>query len=721
MQQKRNNYHKQFRILTRGFYKINLSLFFICSFFLSHNINYSISQPVDKNIDSLYDEFNRNINPSHKFEVLKKICSYWRFNDYDSALVYCGLTIEMAEKLGKIEDCLEHHIVVGHMHHTAGHFSNAIEKFVFALNEFIELKDTVKIALSYNHLAMSYQQFGNLEKALEYYQEAVRLAKIIGDPRPIANYANNLAVVYRRMNDYDKAFYYHQLSHDLYREADDLPGVGNVLNNMAIIFYNKRDFRNAIRLFKNAAEIREKTGNNQELGNVLFNIGFVYNAMGDVRKANAYFSKSLQLGVMLSSLPLQRANYEMLSKNYEIIGDYKSAIDYYNLFISLNDSINAIHLTNKLLEIKTEQEKRFEEMRINVLMKKSELDALTKRKSLFVFYSTLIIFIALVSFLVIILLLISRKAKVNKILSEQNEAILSHRDELYNRKEALELLNEELREKNSEVSLQNELLNEKSKELNQIVLDLEHRKDEVESSLRYAAMLQNSLKSGYTISHGIIHDFFVYPTQSKSLSDSSFWICECNGNIFVAVFDAPQKSISGAFWCVMVNTMLEKVVKEQMIHDPHRILEEVFGNMGSTLSKTSLTDCFTANECGFLMARINYQSMTVDFSSLNLPFILTDAKGIVKIISLYDGISSNPEYRDDCKIKIFPNEKLWLMNQATLRKYEEVAVEGGVNEWEVLLSNKKYGLSDSIMGIVNLYENDLEMKNKLLILGFQIS
>ncbi|MBS4014462.1 MAG: tetratricopeptide repeat protein [Bacteroidetes bacterium] len=721
MQQKRNNDYKQFRILIRGFYKINLSLFFICAFFLFYNINYSISQPVEKNIDSLYDEFNRNINPIHKFEVLKKICSYWRFNDYDSALVYCGLTIEMAEKLGKIEDCLEHHIVIGHMHHTAGHFSDAIEKFAFALNEFIELKDTVKIALSYNHLAMSYHQFGNLDKALEYYKEAVRLAKIVGDPRPIANYANNLATVYRRLNDYDNALYYHQLSHDLYRQADDLPGVGNVLNNMAIIFYNKGDYKNAIQLFKNAAEIREKTGNNQELGNVLFNIGFVYNAIGEVKKANEYFLKSLQLGIMLSSLPLQRTNYEMLSKNYEKIGNHKSALEYYNLFISITDSINAVRQTNRLLEIKTEQEKRIEEMHINVLLKKSELDLLTQRKSLFVFYSTLFIFIALVSFLVIILFLIRKKAKMNKMLSDQNDAILSHRDELYNRKETLELLNNELKEKDSEVSLQNELLNEKAKELNQIVLDLEHRKDEVESSLRYAAMLQNALKSSYTISSGIIHDFFVYPSQSKSLSDSSFWICESGGNIFVAVFDAPQKSISGAFYCVMVNTMLDRVVNEQMIHDPHRILDEVFNNMENTLSKSSLTDCFTTNECGFLMARINYQSMTVDFCSLNLPFILTDAKGIVKMISPYDGISSNPEFRDDYKIKIFPNEKLWIMNQATLRKYEEVANGGFTNEWEAFLSCKKSKINESIMGIVNMYENDTEMKNKLLILGFQIT
>lgn len=721
MQQRKNKLGNLFKCLFRGFCFHNQSLFFVCCLIIfSQSSKTLFSAEIHKNIDSLYFELQKEQNPVEKLSVLKNVCAYWKHNNYDSALVYCNHVKEFAETIGMTDDYLEYNLVMGDIHQHIGNSLVAIKYFMHALEGYEEIENDEKIALSYNHIGVLYHKDGEFEKAKENFQKALEIAEEVGLPLPIANYSNNLATLYRRFNDYDNALYYHNKALKLYQSIDNKYGVANVLNNIAIIFYNKGDYKRAIDLIKQSVDIRREIGDNPELGNALFNIGFIYYQNNNAEEALRYFLESLEIAKELGSLLLQRVNYEMLAKVHENKSDYKKALDWYQKYVRINDSINTNNKQNSLVEIKTEYESKQKAQEVELLIKNAELSDIALQKTRFVFYSTLAVIALFIGFLVFLLFNIKKIALVNKLLNANNIVILRHREELLRKKEALTFLSINLKNRKREVIKQSKILNSKSNELSEKLKEIGFKKNNIDSSLRYAAKLQRTLKNNCVLKNTVVKNFAAYPFKDDlSLKNSAYWIHETDNSVFIAVFDAPHKNISGAFWCVMVNTLLNKVITEQSLTDPYEIYREVFAIMKNTFISSEGDDCDSFDDCGFLILKVNYLNMYSEYYSMHLPVILFNKhKGIFKRID-FSEIADYKNENKTKKFKIFPEDRIWLFNKYAINS--EIFKNGSLNQnYDKILSANAESIKVIIEEIVQNINITVDEKKQLLIIGVQL-
>jgi tetratricopeptide (TPR) repeat protein len=106
------------------------------------------------------------------------------------------------------------------------------------------------------NLGIAYKNLGELRKAIEYYKQALRISREIGDRRGEGNHLGNLGSAYSDLSEPKKAIEYHE------------------------------------KALKISREIRDKRGESADLGNM----GNAYNDLGESRKAIEFLKQSLAIG-----------------------------------------------------------------------------------------------------------------------------------------------------------------------------------------------------------------------------------------------------------------------------------------------------------------------------------------------------------------------------------------------------------------------------------------
>ena len=101
---------------------------------------------------------------------------------------------------------------------------------------------------------------GQHPKAIEYHQQALDIAREIGDRRLEGNTLGNLGNGYRALGQFDKAIAHHQQALDIAREIGNWLGEGHQLANLGISFARLEDYPKAQECWQQALQIFEEIG-----------------------------------------------------------------------------------------------------------------------------------------------------------------------------------------------------------------------------------------------------------------------------------------------------------------------------------------------------------------------------------------------------------------------------------------------------------------------------
>lgn len=145
----------------------------------------------------------------------------------------------------------------------------------------------------YYQLAYSYQQLGNIEKAIELYQTSGKLLDEQDQTHRYHYYAKyNLALLYKDRGNIDGGISILQEAIDKHK---DEPGAHNLLG---WLYWKKGDIDNATREYRTSIKIDE----NQE--DAQYNLGVLYYNKGEVENAKEVFNKVLELNPNHKKAPM---------------------------------------------------------------------------------------------------------------------------------------------------------------------------------------------------------------------------------------------------------------------------------------------------------------------------------------------------------------------------------------------------------------------------------
>lgn len=230
-----------------------------------------------------------------------------------------------------------------------GDLDQALEHYQQNLLIKEELGNRRGIADSLNNLGLVYWSKGDLDRALEYYQRSLTISEELGNKRQIATLLSNLGNVYARKGDLEHALECQKRSLAIREELGDKYDIAMSLINIGVVFQLKGDLDRALEHYQRSLVLSKEMGNKSAFALAINNQGSIFQLKGDLDQALECFQRSLaiykELGIK-EDIPLLLGN---MGEIYRQKGNFEDALEYYQQSLALfeamgNDSFTAIIL-----------------------------------------------------------------------------------------------------------------------------------------------------------------------------------------------------------------------------------------------------------------------------------------------------------------------------------------------------------------------------------------
>jgi serine phosphatase RsbU (regulator of sigma subunit) len=194
------------------------------------------------------------------------------------------------------------------------------------------------LAVSLNNLGSIALTHGDMQKALEHNNKALKIQEEIGDKTGIGLSLFNIASICENQGDIPKSLEYFSRSVKIQEEIQDKIGIGASFNNIASIYQEQGDWTKALEYYAKSLKIQEEIGNKYGVAAVLNNSGMVYKYQHNYPKALEYVSKSLKIQEEVGDKNGIAASLNNIGLIYFVQNDFIKALEFYGRALKTHEA-----------------------------------------------------------------------------------------------------------------------------------------------------------------------------------------------------------------------------------------------------------------------------------------------------------------------------------------------------------------------------------------------
>ncbi|MGI9530079.1 tetratricopeptide repeat protein [Lutimonas sp.] len=221
--------------------------------------------------------------------------------------------------------------------------------------------DEFHMAYSYFNIAAIYHDQGELSNFIDYTNKSLEIRRKLDHKSGIVSCLMNLGAAYIETKDYAKAQSYFNECQPIVEELGDKKNYAQLLLYKSTIQLSKDEFNLAKEGIDEAYEIFKEIENNVGVSRSLKALGLYYKAIGNKQKSIEYFTEGLALAKNADLEQTKEISFELFQM-YKSIGNSKSALKAYELFILSRDSIS--NKDNQRIAIRQEFKYEYEKQAI---------------------------------------------------------------------------------------------------------------------------------------------------------------------------------------------------------------------------------------------------------------------------------------------------------------------------------------------------------------------
>ena len=219
--------------------------------------------------------------------------------------------LKIMESLGesrRIAACYQN---IGDTYHRQRDYNQALQYFEKALFLAEKDNDNVREILIYLNICDVQIQLKQYKKARGLLQKTLELYKVTGYKLELDNCYVLFGDTWFFEDDYNKAIDYYQQALTIARQKNDLSGIAEIEGKLGIAFMQLHEYQKALNLFTNSAEIAENQGSLELLIDAKFNLSEINEKLGQHQLAFEYFREYSQLKDSLFNAEKYKAIKEM--------------------------------------------------------------------------------------------------------------------------------------------------------------------------------------------------------------------------------------------------------------------------------------------------------------------------------------------------------------------------------------------------------------------------
>lgn len=349
-------------------------------------------------IDTLLLLLKKQQEDTNKVNTLNELAWEYYASNFDNkqAEIYAGEALALAQKLEFKSGEATAYRRLGGIVINRGNYNEALKFYTEELKIQQELGNKKRIASGYMQVGSACFYIGNYPLALENYLKGLKIAEEIKDRITTCKISNNIGLLYGNSGDKQEALKYYFAALKAYEELGDQEGVAKECVGIGNIYYSMRNFTDALLYFRKSLAIALETGKKKLAATCYNDIGEVYIETGNYNDAlqnllhglklsdetgDSYLAVHINKGIGWTffhlkkwdeagkylNLALVKARengliegleqcYYRLSCLDSAMGNFKSSMENYKLFILFRDSIMNGETSQKIARQKIEYE-----------------------------------------------------------------------------------------------------------------------------------------------------------------------------------------------------------------------------------------------------------------------------------------------------------------------------------------------------------------------------
>lgn len=315
-------------------------------------------------------------------------------SQYNEAIKNYKKAAKVYKELGSKREIVTSLINVGNIYSETGRYKEAIANFKEALILSEIIKDEDGVSYVHSNLGVVYSRQGNYPLAIESYNKSLEYDRKTNDTLGMARMFHNLGETYTSITKYDKALNYHKKSLNFLSKTSYKPLIAANNSNIGAIYLRKKEYTKALEYFEMSLKINQEIKSLKQSVICYVKIGNIYALQNKPLIAREYYTKAKEISIKIndklslsasllgiSETYLKRKKYkkalfyakegkknaeelgalvnkkqaeEILSNIYKNTGQYKKALESYQLYKIFNDSLFNKENIEKIAQIEYE-------------------------------------------------------------------------------------------------------------------------------------------------------------------------------------------------------------------------------------------------------------------------------------------------------------------------------------------------------------------------------
>jgi len=504
-----------------------------------------------------------------------------------------------------------------------------------------------------NNIANCYDVMGIYDKSLSYYFQSLKLKQELNLQNKIYITKLNIATVYYNLKEYKKAIVYGEEALPDCIKYKDKVREGIIYHNLANNYGDLANFEKSISYYDKAITIAIETEDNSELANANTGLAHCFFVLKDYDKAlkhnqaalDAAEKDSLYVHIvsaknglaevylklkkydfaeqnLLAALKIALKNqitleikdsYLLLSKLYTEQNKLDKALKYYQLFSDIKDSLINDNKSQLMANLQENYEIEKRETENKLLQTANALSGKTIKQQKIISYFIIGGLILSLVFVFFIFRGLKIQRKANKIISKQKQ----------------------------EVEHQKEIVDEKQKE----ILD----------SIHYAKRIQHAVITSDNYISQYVKDYFIFYQPKDIVSGDFYWALNHKNKFYLATADCTGHGVPGAFMSLLNISILNEVVMEKNITQPHLILNEARKDIIKSLNPTGSEESKDGMDC--ILACFDFENLKLEYAAANNSFYIIRGNELITCAADKMPVGKSPRETEPFTLKTINLQK----------------------------------------------------------------
>jgi diguanylate cyclase (GGDEF)-like protein len=276
-----------------------------------------------------------------RINILLKLAEAYMYRSPDKVVQYAQQACDAAAALSSPRDSANAFLTRATGYFQLGDLNKALESYQQSLTAAERLSDHVIIGGCLNGIAAVNLKRGQIDVALDYFSRSIEHLKQTPVNTKLAGAYSNVALIYYAKGNYNQALEFMFQALRLYETAGDAGGQGVILNALGNVYSKLADTARARENFEKALEIARKTGNKQLIVGCLVNIGEIHSKQRDWDRARECLDRALPVARELGSRDFISVCLNNIGDVMREKGKTEEALRYYLESLKIFETMNA--------------------------------------------------------------------------------------------------------------------------------------------------------------------------------------------------------------------------------------------------------------------------------------------------------------------------------------------------------------------------------------------